>query len=530
MYKMPIIHGLIIGDNTFGENSQNYLRATGAHRIATHLRSQGWNIEVVDFITRWSLLDFQLLCKKLVTIDTLMLGVSSNLMEDHAVLNSMLSWFKSQYPSVAIVLGGNHLLSRNLSPVDYLIEGNAEWALSDLMQYLCGNLSQDQLRFSNFRKDLKLVDATHDYSYNDTRDLAIHYQPSDFLLSHETLALETGRGCVFKCKFCTYPLIGKKRTDFLRDPDSIRQELLHNWQTHGTVNYILAEDTFNDSQDKLINLVQAISGLPFRPEFVGYIRFDLLLKRPDTLKLLRDIGMRAAFFGIETFDPADGRLVGKGMDPQRIKDGLLWWADEARDISTQVTMIAGLPNCNVDQLWQDKEWFEKSGLAWWSWSPLWFTDVTKTIHTSEFSYKYQEFGYEIMSDQEINDYIDRESKDNLIFQYNTKHNRQKMAFWKHQGNGLNFFTAGDLSNQLNSSSRTRRMGGFHIFSHASLGYSIDEVATWGYYDVKPHVPEQEMKERTQLLINQYIQNKILHDYHYETNNLLSKKVFRIVAD
>lgn len=516
---------VILADNNYSDTDSVFLRGTGAHKISTFLRDQGWQVEVIDYILRWSLKEFQSICKKLIEQDTLMLGVSSNLFTDRESFNEKLLWFKQTFPAVSIVMGGNNLLAREISPVDYLIEGYAESALLALLDHLAGKIPKQAIKWSKFTNKVQLIDATTDYPHNDTHDLTIRYQESDFILPHETLGIETARGCIFKCKFCTYPLIGKKKTDFLRHHHNLRDELLHNYETHGVKNYIIAEDTFNDSVEKLENLAEAISGLPFRPQFASFMRFDLIWTRPHTLDLLKQIGLRAAYFGIETFNSQDGKLVRKGMSSEKMKDGLLWWVQEAKEIATHIGMIMGLPNANEDTAWKDNEWLEKSGINWWSWNALWFTDTSKTIHTSDFSHNFRSYGYDIMTDAEIEKVLESQKIDQdpsyKLFHYNTKTFRQKMAFWKHQGNGMNFFTAADLSNRLNAASRSRKLGGFHVFTHSSLGYDINETMTWGYYDIHPHVPEKEIKLRADYFISQYINKKL--SYGYEKT--LSPKIF-----
>jgi hypothetical protein len=519
---------IILADNTYSDVDNVFLRGTGAHKIATWLRNHGWQTEIVDYILRWPMHEFQELCKKIVGPDTLMLGVSSNLFTDRQSFNEKLLWFKKQHPTIPIVVGGNNLLSREMFPVDYMIEGYAESALLSLLDYLSGRVPKNSIKWSKFTNKVNLIDATTDYPYHDTRDLTIRYQPSDFIASHETLAIEIARGCIFKCKFCTYPLIGKSKNDFIRHHSTIRDELLYNYETYGIKNYIIAEDTFNDSNDKLQNLADAISHLPFQPQFASFMRFDLIWSRPQSLNLLKQIGLRAAYFGIETFNNQDAKLVRKGMPAEKIKDGLAWWVQEAKEIATQVGMIMGLPHANEEQAWKDNDWLAKSGINWWSWHALWFTDTTKTIHTSDFSYNFRDYGYELMTDQEIETAINKQNLNQdpsyKLFHYNTKSSRQKMAYWKHKGNKMDFFSAADLCNSLNAASQTRRLGGFHVFTHASLGYDINDVMNWGYYDVKPSVPEQDIKQKTQTLIAKYIKNKINFQYEKQHRTAETKLI------
>lgn len=511
---------LILTDNLYSDTDYMFLRGHGAHRISTFLRHNGYDTEVIDYIQRWSLEDFKKICEKLVDNRTLMLGVSSNLFYDNNQFNEKLHWFKSVYPNVPIVLGGNHLLSREIDPIDYLIEGYAESALLHLLEYFSGKIQKHEIKWSKFTDRVELIDATADYPYHDTNDLTIEYQDSDFIRHHETLALETARGCIFKCKFCTYPLIGKKKNDFLRDHQTIYDELLYNYETYGVTNYVIAEDTFNDSVEKLENLAAAIRRLPFQPRFASFMRFDLIWSKPWTLELLKEIGICAVYFGIETFNRDDGRLIRKGVDSEKIKEGLLWWAQEAKNIATQVSMIAGLPNSTQEQAWEDNEWLAKSGINWWSWSALWFTDVNKTIHTSDFSHNYRDYGYEVMTDEEVEAALRKQNNDESVH-YNTKTYRQKMVYWKHPGNNMDFFKAADLCDKLNNTHLPKKLGGFHLLTYASSGIDVDYLLTWQ----KPlKYLQYESKRRTMQGIQKYIENKLNYDYLSRTNSSLPKKL------
>ena len=51
-------------------------RSAGAHRIATHLRTLGWDIEVIDFWPAWSREQLLELMEKRVDHNTVFLGIS----------------------------------------------------------------------------------------------------------------------------------------------------------------------------------------------------------------------------------------------------------------------------------------------------------------------------------------------------------------------------------------------------------------------------------------------------------------------
>ena len=41
----------------------------------------------------------------------------------------------------------------------------------------------------------------------------MRFEKNDFILPGESLPLELSRGCIFKCRFCQYPNIGKDKDD-----------------------------------------------------------------------------------------------------------------------------------------------------------------------------------------------------------------------------------------------------------------------------------------------------------------------------
>jgi hypothetical protein len=513
-----MIHGLILTDNTYNDFNNTVSRGPGAHRIATHLRHHGYKIEVVDYCLRWTLLEFQTLCSKLVNDQTLFLGIGTNLFLDRNSFNQLTQWFKQTYPHVAIVLGGNQLLSRTIDPVDYYIEGNAENAVLILLEYLQGQRTIDQIEWTDVGiPGVRLINALTTYNKVDTSDLSIKYLSSDFIEPTQNLGLETARGCIFKCSFCSYPLIGKKKVDYVRNVDNLIQELQNNYDQWGTTNYIVNEDTLNDRVEKLEILENAISALPFKINFVAYARLDLILARPESVRLLRNMGMRGVHFGIETFNKKAGKLIGKGTDPAKVKDGLLWWKLEMPHVITNCSMITGLPY-DDDNLYEHADWFANSGVESWGWQPLYLNDTTKSLHSSEFSLNYRLYGLEPMSDQEIEKEIaiDLEQGFNTVHHQNGSHkgHKNKMIYWKNTRSNNNWFKAMRLAININTYSKTKRVSPWTAFDWGTLGYTLDEMQTWGWHSVTPHVPEQDITDRCVRHIEKYKKSKL--DYNYTT--------------
>lgn len=509
-----MIHGLILTDNTFNNLDITCHRGAGAHKIATHLRQHGYNIEVVDYCLSWTDAELDQLLSRLISDTTLFLGIGSNLFLDRTKFDDTIRRIKANYPDLPLVLGGNQTLTRSIPCVDYYIEGYAENAMLALLDYLRGRIKRTDIRWSPVNNSL--IDAISDYGPVDTNDLSIHYLPSDFLQPEQTLGLETARGCIFKCKFCTYPLIGKSKLDYIRNPDTIVKELQENYDTWGITNYLVNEDTFNDSIEKLETLERAITSLPFKINFTAYGRLDLIAAKPHSAELLRNMGMQGIHFGIETFSREAGRVVGKGFSGERVKDALLWWKEQMPTVTTNCSMIVGLPGDTSDYH-AENSWFANSGVEYWYWQPLYVTKEEQSLHTSEFSREYRKYGLEIMTPAEVSAEVRKLWK--LEYMYKNKQHpytyrpfieenfRAKVGYWKNPSTGENYFTALKLSCELNQSANNQRVSAWTMFDYVSLGYDLEQVKTW-----TKQPPIQEMRSRADSRVADYKANKLAFDY------------------
>jgi hypothetical protein len=71
------------------------------------------------------------------------------------------------------------------------------------------------------------------------------------VLPGEALPLDISRGCIFACRFCNYPHLGKSKTDYIRGMEYVKEELIYNYENFGTTNYMILDDTFNETLVKM---------------------------------------------------------------------------------------------------------------------------------------------------------------------------------------------------------------------------------------------------------------------------------------
>ena len=385
-------HGIIMG-GVVDYYYDSIKRAPGAHKIATHLRKEGWNVEVLDFVQSWKLDELKEFSRQRVTTDTKFLGLSATFSIRFKVLFEFVRWFKKEYPDILIVGGSQAFHNCEGIPLDYMVHGYGELAMSAI---LSGNVKYTEHRWLNGHK-FRRVDATHDYMAARMKNLSTHYEERDYIEPHEVLTVEFGRGCIFNCHFCTLTYRNIK-DDHSRAEDNLYKELLENYNKWGTTNYSISDETVNDYTEKIERFAGAIRKLPFKPNMAGYIRGDLLVHKQKDWQAIEDIGLNTQFYGIESFHRPSARSVGKGMESGKLQDGLLEYRDYMKSkghFQAHLSLIAGLPHETLDTLRETKKWVVENWVGQSSQiMPLWIPDQTRQYEEqSRFAMDPEKYGF-----------------------------------------------------------------------------------------------------------------------------------------
>jgi radical SAM superfamily enzyme YgiQ (UPF0313 family) len=350
------------------------------------LEKVGYKVQIINFVHRADQHTLNEIFKKYVTSDTVV-GISTTfLMSTYGLQNTLFTRIlleKRNQIGFKILLGGTSPNAiGDLYKPDYVISGYAENKVIDLFN-------------SIFNKGI----ARKVYSWNiNTCDHK--WADNDFIQPGETLPLENNRGCIFKCKFCRFELTGKKKGEYLRDMDLIREELVDNYNKHGTTNYSLTDDTFNDDLYKLGLWNDMISSLPFKINYASYARLDLFHRFPQSARDVYDTGLRGAMFGIETFDPRAAKAIGKSWSAKHAKEFIPEIYNDIfkKDFFMQINFIIGLPYETEDSINNTISWLEENRHNYHRAQlfPLGIHPLREgqEIATSEFDREYKKYGYD----------------------------------------------------------------------------------------------------------------------------------------
>ena len=337
------------------------VRPAACHYLASWLRQHGHAVKVIDFCSLMSTQDLVNITLKNIRSNTVAVGVSSTFWKrgaDNYTQPGEPQWVldarrivQQKHLNLDWVLGGSNTHTRNLKFAWQLLHGHAE---DSLLVYM-NEKTTKQYQQSKF----------------DIATAHIQYGADLGLQSTESLPLEMSRGCQFKCTFCGYPLIGKKKGTYLKGFDLTERELLMNYEEYGITKYAVLDDTFNESDEKVQAMADIAQRLPFKLEWAGYNRLDLIGSKKHTIQTLKDAGLRSAFFGIESFHKDASKIVGKGWNGIHGKDFLLELKKQwGRDVNFHLSFIVGLPGETEEDIHISHQWCKDNNMPSWNYNGL----------------------------------------------------------------------------------------------------------------------------------------------------------------
>lgn len=339
-----------------------YGKYAGAYKVASEVRQAGYTCQVIDNYTYIGAAKLKILLEKFIDDTTVLLGVSCALNEK--IGNKVLFWgladdifmdllvyAKKLNPNIKIVAGGPKVNEySDWESIDYIIQGKADNSIVALVDHLTigAKLEYDTNKHSKIIKEVN-----YPYSQEDFAKSTIKFEHNDIVFLGEALPLEIARGCVFKCSFCKYDLVGKKPNEWTKSPDTLLEEFTRNYEMFGTTHYNISDELINESVEKLEMLHSVTSKLPFKIRYTGYARADMIWRYPQMRELLIETGAECLMFGIETFHPVAGKSIGKGLDPAKIKETLHYCRELWRGkILMTANFIVGLPHEPKEHIWE----------------------------------------------------------------------------------------------------------------------------------------------------------------------------------
>lgn len=380
------------------------MRTLGPSKVAWAARQHGYTSQVLSKLQLIQVDEIIKLCEPFVNEKTI-IGIGTSLIrfptggylteEQNSLFSpssvvykfiKTIEHFRNKYQTKIIVGGSQASAFQQIFKGDYVIDGEAENKLPQLL---------DQIRRGGIQKKPYNWQITScNFKWHDT----------DFIVNKEPLPLETSRGCIFRCRFCSFSNIGKKVGTFERPLECIRQELIDNYDKYRTTHYWFADDTFNDNDERVNQFCEMVESLPFRISFMGYMRLDLAHRFQKTTKRLFDAGLVGCSIGIESFHPTASKAVGKAFSSKHGKQFLEYLYHDmcGENIVINCCNIVGLPGETEEHLQHTLEWYKKRPYIHTNWSALTLHDpkrAPKEYDRSVFELEAEKYRYQFFDDK-----------------------------------------------------------------------------------------------------------------------------------
>lgn len=293
---------------------------------------------------------------------------------------NLVQAIRDESDTVPILLGGQGVPSLKLdpyspadqnifSPVNAVFYGDAENDFAKICRDLIdgdlstppsGALYKQNEKWTGStipqQVDLNAVDIP-DYGILKSCRINGAYLPDDFLPDYASL--EEGRGCAFRCRFCSYHVFSPFRR---KSPERVVAEMSAvKAQGFDNASFVGAEFIAPIKESSAV--LRAIRDANLGMQIWLYARLDLLSRHPEMFDLLRDAGVKNLVFGMESGDKQILKNMKKFYDIEGMEQG----AHKARKMGFELmsSIIIGYPgetaetikatsqvlvNCNFDQV------------------------------------------------------------------------------------------------------------------------------------------------------------------------------------
>lgn len=427
-------------------------RSFGGYRIASSLRNQGYKVKCIDFLFSFSEDEFKKLLSVYVSDNTLAIGFSLMFgnIHDERMQDLFVTYLRlaKDQTRKKIIVGGK--LRKNFkrfaelrATADVIVYNEAERAISRILADIQNNRVDLNLKLNNEVDALAFCPNTNEENNN----LDITFTEDDDLFFGEPVSIELARGCIFNCSFCSFPLRGKTKVDYLQNSERLRRSFVENFEKFGITKYYVVDSTFNDSVEKLEHIAKVVESLPFRLSFSGYLRPELLIRKPEQIDLLARIGWVSGVFGIETLNASAQKIIHKRFSKDEIFELFRTLKKRIPGFNVHITLIPGLPFESGEEFLRNFAMLaENPDIDNIYATPLMLRseEGSEKFSPSEFSINAEKYGYTTKFDEELDE-----------------------MYWENDTNGLNFKEAIDLAYQanhtVNSTFPKQGVPGFFIF-------------------------------------------------------------------
>ena len=298
----------------------------GLMYIAAVIRNENHKVHIIDYniekLENQALFDFIL--KENISA----VGIS---IVTPKVYNSMdiANDIRKQFPKINIIAGGPHatlmpeVLLNECPAFNFVIQGEGEFRLKDLIYCLDNNLSYENIDGLAYFKDNNIVNNAPKGYIEDlntlpmpARDLVDIQKYSSFMKTVYSPAttMMTSRGCPYQCIYCSKPVTGSKVRS--TEPEKVIEEIEFLIKEYKIKEIVFYDDSFTFNQERAMKLCDLMIEKKINIKWHCETRVNLV--NPELLSKMKQAGCYLIGFGLESGTERGLKMLKKGIKLEQI--------------------------------------------------------------------------------------------------------------------------------------------------------------------------------------------------------------------
>jgi len=262
---------------------------------------------------------------------------------------------KRLHPQAYVVLGGPQATVVDTPTleafpwIDAIVRGEADWTLLRLIDAIDERrvtASLEEVPGITFHRNGGVVrnpDARLIANLDTLPLPAFEMDPQ--IKYRKSVQLEVGRGCPYRCTFCSTNDFFRRSPRF-KSTDVILGQMKELHERYGITSFSLVHDMFTVDRKRVVEFAEALLEAGTAYQWSCSARTDRVDDK--LLALMEKSGCVGIFFGVETGSSRLQRVINKGLDLGTAREAIR--SATAHHMKTAVALIAGFPEEKRDDL------------------------------------------------------------------------------------------------------------------------------------------------------------------------------------
>ena len=351
-----------------------YYPPLGLLYLATILKQANYNVKVLDCVPMK--IDYEQLQKEIEDFEPYAVGITTftTSMVDVLLTANIV---KKNNPKTITILGGHHVTlypteSVKYKNVDYILQGEAEYTLLELLNSIKNNINIESLKQIDgigflsenkpfINKKRAFLKNVEELPFPDRNFLPLDIYTSIVGKKQNVATVMSSRGCPFKCTYCFSPS-KLYRTRSTKNIINEIKELVN----LGYNEIFFFDDLFAMKAQKVIDFAKALQQENIKIDWSFRARINTITQ--ELVDEVKKAGIHRIQFGIESGNDEILKRIRKGTTTKRIRKAVKMC--KKAKITTIGNFMLGMPGETEKEIMQTLKFSRKIGLNYAQYSIL----------------------------------------------------------------------------------------------------------------------------------------------------------------